>query len=161
MKFVSFAQLDQGSCWLTGVCIAAFSAVGHKLLYQRPVAGAAHQLSWTCPTAPANSVMPEGCAWRKVPLTRQEGHNGHRAAFSFQHLMPALQQQGLLPNELCTEAKTAGSVPQAAKQHGWKEAVLQSLRGTLLREGPTVVPPGVDCAGGSRWGQALGTPLHR
>jgi len=46
MKFVSFAQLDQGSCWLTGVCIAAFSAVGHKLLYQRPVAGAAHQLSW-------------------------------------------------------------------------------------------------------------------
>lgn len=118
------------------------------------------QLGWTYPTAPANSAMPEGCAWRKVPLTRQGGHNGHRAAFSFQHLMPALQQQGLLPNELCTEAKTAGSVPQAAKQHGWKEDVLQSLRGTLLREGPTVVPPGVDCAGGSRWGQALGTPLH-
>lgn len=82
--------------------------------------------SWV--PAPANSAMPEGCAQMKMLLTREEGHSGHLAqgessgAFPFQHLMPALQQQGLLPNEVCTVAKTAGSVPQAAKQHGWNSA---------------------------------------
>lgn len=96
----------------------------------------------------------------KVLLTREEGHNGHRGAFSFQHLVPALQQQGLLPNEVCTVAKTAGSVPQAAKQNGWNSAegscaAKAERRSTQRRThcGPTWH--------GMCWWQQVGTRGHR
>lgn len=127
MKFVSFVQLDGGSRWLAGICIAAFSAAGPKFFQKNPTLWMMlqMQLDWGGHAErPDLSPSYSSGARRFVRAGGKVLWSGEGATLTTRGAscvpppLPALPQQEFLLKEVCSVAKIAGTGPQAGKQQG-------------------------------------------
>lgn len=142
MKFVSSVQLDRRSCWLASAfqlfwLLAPNSSKKKTTLWMM----LQMQLGWDghaeCPDLKLFQRCQEARArWRDRALDRR-GYTDHPWQWLlFKRLVPALQQQEFLLNEICSAVKTsrqhARSSQAARTKSGNSKAAARSERGDAL-----------------------------